>query len=217
MEGSAMAFSKIRPRGKNINYTGKRFGTLTIIGWAKMKTRPDGRSYSIWYYKCDCGRSGTVPIWRLSNKRDPIKSCGCRKFKDKHGNCRLSPEESSYKSIINAYKQSAKARGLRWDLPYDVVLKLILSPCKYCGIPPFAKYNRYLTKDGHNRRDHKKTITDWSSAAWVTINGIDRMHNGRGYVLGNVVPCCEPCNRAKWDLPYETWMEWIKRVVRHNS
>jgi hypothetical protein len=46
-------------------------------------------------------------------------------------------------------------------------------------------------------------------------NGIDRLDSSRGYEMGNVVPCCKQCNWAKNDIPYDEFLDWIKRVHRN--
>jgi hypothetical protein len=47
------------------------------------------------------------------------------------------------------------------------------------------------------------------------VNGIDRMDNTKGYVLGNIVSCCTECNYVKRDKPFGEWMQWLDRVVEH--
>jgi hypothetical protein len=40
-------------------------------------------------------------------------------------------------------------------------------------------------------------------------NGIDRLDCAIGYQPNNVVSCCAICNRAKGDMPFEAFIEWI--------
>lgn len=51
----------------------------------------------------------------------------------------------------------------------------------------------------------------------LPLNGIDRVDNTRGYVLGNVQPCCRICNRAKREMPIRDFKTWIDRVVAFTS
>lgn len=44
-------------------------------------------------------------------------------------------------------------------------------------------------------------------------NGIDRMDNSKGYVDGNVLPCCSICNHAKHVMNYDDFISWINRIV----
>lgn len=48
-------------------------------------------------------------------------------------------------------------------------------------------------------------------------NGIDRMDNSLGYISGNVVTCCQICNRAKGAMLLEDFMLWIKQLVTYRS
>lgn len=42
--------------------------------------------------------------------------------------------------------------------------------------------------------------------------GLDRIDNGFGYVVGNVVPCCFTCNRERGTLTYEEYqLVWLFR------
>jgi ribosomal protein S27E len=47
--------------------------------------------------------------------------------------------------------------------------------------------------------------------------GLDRIDNDIGYVLSNVAPCCSQCNRAKNNLDYDSFIEWMKRLIKHNT
>lgn len=38
--------------------------------------------------------------------------------------------------------------------------------------------------------------------------------NGGKHELANLVPCCEPCNRAKRDMPAETFVAWLRGVAQ---
>lgn len=43
--------------------------------------------------------------------------------------------------------------------------------------------------------------------------GLDRFDNGKGYVRGNVVPCCAGCNSMKSVMTAEEFFERCKRIV----
>lgn len=42
------------------------------------------------------------------------------------------------------------------------------------------------------------------------MNGIDRVDNDKGYVPGNVSPCCWVCNIAKGTMSLDEWAEMVK-------
>lgn len=43
--------------------------------------------------------------------------------------------------------------------------------------------------------------------------GIDRVDSDKGYVTGNVLPCCRICNCAKGTLTKTEFECWAKRLV----
>lgn len=43
--------------------------------------------------------------------------------------------------------------------------------------------------------------------------GIDRVDSSKGYVEGNMVPCCTLCNRMKSDLPREVFLTHVERIL----
>jgi 5-methylcytosine-specific restriction endonuclease McrA len=75
-------------------------------------------------------------------------------------------------------------------------------------------HGRYLfAKNLAKRTNHEWTLTEDEHSALVASTclycegplpeagiGLDRIDNEEGYHVGNVVPCCFPCNRAKGDF-----------------
>ncbi len=43
--------------------------------------------------------------------------------------------------------------------------------------------------------------------------GLDRINNTKGYVLDNVVPCCDTCNRMKLDLTQDNWLNHMRKIL----
>jgi hypothetical protein len=80
------------------------------------------------------------------------------------------------------YQASARARSLKFSLDRDLFNDLVTDSCFYCGVAPDP------------------------------INGIDRVDSAEGYVFGNVVTCCRPCNISKWDRPRDEFEAWVRRV-----
>lgn len=84
-------------------------------------------------------------------------------------------------TLISRYshlKRAAKIKGLKVSLTIQDLEKLTsISYCTYCG--------GGLSDTGHN---------------------LDRLDSSKGYVKGNVVPCCSGCNSLKSNIlsPVET-------------
>jgi len=80
----------------------------------------------------------------------------------------------------------SKRRGVSVSISYSVFTKLNSKPCYYCG--------GCLPETGY---------------------GIDRVNSKRGYVIGNVRPCCEICNKAKLSMTEKQFRTWVLRVAKH--
>ncbi len=88
------------------------------------------------------------------------------------------------KHLYRRYIYDAQRRGKEFNLSLDIFETLISSPCFYCNTPPVQVYCQ--------KSAGYKVPT-------LVYSGIDRYDNDRGYVPGNVVPCCASCNKSKKD------------------
>lgn len=52
---------------------------------------------------------------------------------------------------------------------------------------------------------------------WDMTNGIDRVDNSLGYVLGNCVPCCSMCNRMKYVLSKKVFLAHVTRIATYSE
>lgn len=161
----------------------KRFGKLIGIKPTNKRASTGG---IIWSFSCDCGSISEHEASRVFNGN--IKSCGCsRKSK--------SPEKSLIKSKFQDYKDSAKVRGIPFNLTFDFFIKLVQKPCHYCGSIRDIKRHQFSGK----------------------FTGVDRLNSALAYSEDNCVSCCNICNRAKRDLSYNDFKEWIQRLVDKNK
>ena len=46
----------------------------------------------------------------------------------------------------------------------------------------------------------------------ISMIGIDRTDNNKGYVIENCVPCCTTCNKMKRDMEYHDFIDHCSRV-----
>ena len=145
-----------------------------------------------WKVRCDCGKEKEV----YSNNLKHIKSCGCYSVEFPSGRIEygLAAKRIAYKR----YKDNARIRKLDFKLSFEQFLNLTQQNCHYCGSGPsnFSK--------GNGNGDFK-------------YNGIDRIDNSKGYFIENCVTCCEDCNKAKRDKPYNEFLEWIQKLVQHSD
>lgn len=122
-----------------------------------------------WNCLCECGGTCLLPTSALPF----AKSCGCmqrRKYKTK--------EQSAIMRVHRTYTHGATKRGYEWKLSFEEFSGIVLRPCVYCGELP-------------------KMRSKVSGGIELAMSGVDRVDNSKGYVVGNVVPCCSWCNTAK--------------------
>ena len=165
---------------------GDKYNRLTVD--AHLYTDDHYRKY--WQCSCACGTDDFV-THSGSLRSGNTKSCGCLAKECKSQ--RISLNHSEVTAIILGYMRHAKGRGYEWSLTREQVQGLIEQDCHYCGSPP------------SNIKTVKNTIEP------LLYSGIDRMDNDVGYVDSNVVACCAICNRAKLDMPYSDYINWIER------
>jgi len=118
-------------------------------------------------------------------------------------------------SVISCYKQSAKRRGLIFELTDTECCIFFKNNCEYCGASPSSKKNVYLLKNGLPSTLPRPKF-DPNIATFI-FSGIDRIDSSCGYTANQCVSCCKICNRAKSDLPMDKWMEYIERIAKFNA
>jgi len=210
--------SKLELLQERINYIGQKFDRLTVKSEIDIKNRKS--SGRMFLCDCDCG-SGNIRVRRSSLVGGKTRSCGCLQKEIAAEKCRsgrLNPKTSTINNLENDYKQSARRRGLEYSLGQKDFAFLISSPCHYCDSEP-KPFNRFYKEDGEvaNWVEKNGHNTDWAKKQWVTKNGIDRIDNGVGYILGNCVTCCWICNRAKSDMSYQDFVKWISSINTKNT
>jgi hypothetical protein len=172
--------------------TGERFGRWTVIESAGHDNRE-----LLWFVQCDCGTERVLRGGILKSGRS--NSCGCLKteiLKNKHLE---NLGEAVKNTVISGYKKHAKERGLSFELTDEQVLNIMNKKCHYCGREPSnIRKNRY-------------------DDSTFTYSGMDRKDNSKGYLLKNVVPCCQICNHAKDVLSEDEFLAWVKQICEFRN
>ena len=175
-------------RGLREDLTGRRFGMLSRI----VRTSEKARNHAIvWRCFCDCGGEiRAITACLLSGR---AKDCGCVKKALRAERRRTSAR----RRVLHDYKENAKRRDLIWEISEEDFFSLIQSACHYCGKQP-SNYCAPQYADPY------------------VYNGVDRKNDALGYVSGNVVTCCRPCNWAKGKMSYEDFWAYIRQMVCHH-
>ena len=167
------------------DFVGKRFRKLLVLG----KIGPSKNRSVIWKALCDCGN--IIEISSKSLLSGKVKSCGCAR--------RIKVGEASVNRKYKSYEDSAKTRGLGFELTKEEFVEITSLNCAYCGVAPGQISHR-----------------DFGNGNYI-YNGIDRVDNSIGYIKENIVPCCFICNRAKGASSKEGFEEWMKGLIKHQT
>lgn len=187
--------------------TGLKFGSLLVTSRGVNIVARLGGTITTWHVICDCGKELNVRGRHLTSGN--TQSCGCLKVLNgrklgtsiqKSRGISLSFEVSSFRKLLRSYVSSAKNRGFQWNLNEAEFQLLIKSSCHYCGSPP-------QQRKGYERKHYL--------SASYKANGIDRKDSAFGYFVGNVVPCCWNCNQIKGKIPYEQFVQHLKKIASY--
>jgi len=181
---------------RKIDLSGEVFGRLTVTTQAGSDKYGNTR----WHCVCSCGNRA---IRGGSDLRSGgSKSCGCLRKDAKEGKikfdtCYKGPRVSGVNTLIAKYKEHAVKRGYNFYLCREEFESLIFSNCVYCGDAP------------------GNTQKSWADC--FAYNGIDRVDNAGDYVVGNVVPCCNFCNKAKGAHSLKTFLEKATKIAQRKE
>ena len=185
----------------------ERHGRLFVVSHAGK----DNRNKHLWLCKCDCGNEKIVVSDNLSSRKS--NSCGCLKkeFLAKKGN-QFGLYENRQEAMLKIQYSHLKRRHLLKKLDGTVIdfktfEEMSISACKYCGLAH--------SKEIEDRKDESKSKKRLSNEI-LSINGIDRLDNNKGYSKENCVPCCKYCNFAKHTMSEDDFYKWVKRVYEFN-
>jgi hypothetical protein len=98
---------------------------------------------------------------------------------------------------LSRCKRTARKRRLPWELSFEEFQDLAYADCRYCGAAPANVVQ----------------VRDSGTTFRVRYQGIDRVDNARGYLPGNVVACCAPCNTAKGARPVGDFLARAARIA----
>jgi len=134
-----------------VDFTGKTFGRLKVLGVLKRATHVDKLTY-----QCECSCGNIVPVLSSSLQTENTKSCGCLR-RDMH---RLRPFEAAYRQ---AQRHIAYFSDWTLELTFEEFLVFVQQKvCHYCG--DAIQWVEFPVKDqkvGYNldRKDNSRGYT----------------------------------------------------------
>jgi len=185
---------KRKPYPRRIKYkSGMRFHSFVIESPAQPIITKIGKSYTAWNCICDCGTRFITTTKQV--QKGVRKSCGCRRDMNKYK--ALPTDIAIANTYMGRYKIGAERRNIKWKLTSEEFSVFIKGNCHYCGVEPNLEVK--------------------SRFHIMKVNGIDRKNNDLDYETKNCVSCCEICNRAKSDLTYSEFCDWIDRIKKYEN
>lgn len=185
---------------------GRKFGISTVLEETFDKEKG---MYNL-KMLCRCGKEFIA----LRRYKSYIKSCGClvkQNYKNMgHKNRRYS--QTVVTRQYHNHKNGAYQMGLV-ALSKEDWAKIVYKPCHYC--------NKIDKRDGLRANVTGQVKEDLSMTPEerekyiLSINGIDRVDNLKGYTLDNCVPCCKNCNRMKANLTKEDFLQHISDIYKY--
>lgn len=178
--------------------TGVKLGLLTVVKHDGWYVSPKGKREATWECACECG--GKTSLVGSQIGRGDAYSCGCVRA-NKH-----APGDANFRQAWLTYRASARARNLFFTLTLEQFKSIVVSDCHYCGAAP-----------SRTVKTSKHCAEKWREASKITIAGIDRQDNAKGYEISNCVPCCKTCNFAKHSQTSQEFEAWIAQLVRFRT
>jgi hypothetical protein len=196
-------------RIKHFKFIGTQVGKVKIIAFDRAEEKKDRFIY-YYKYECICGNIETAPKHSLlsSIRRNKNTYCcsKCRKDKlsdwAKKACVRYTDHVEAKCSILfSNYRSKSKMKNWNFKLTFDEFKTLVTSNCYYCNLEP----NKCRIDNAKSRQGISR----------IYFNGVDRINSSEGYIISNVVPCCEDCNKAKRNLEYNQFLDLIKRIYEY--
>jgi hypothetical protein len=173
---------------------GTKFGRWTVLENDLYKSFGN-QTHRACRVRCECRAEAVRTYGELRCGRSP--SCGC---KSKERNI-----ETVWRQMHNALKR----RGWDFHLTLPELKFVTQLPCAYCGKEPSNVFRVKYKVDGVYQRGVDPSME-------IRWSGLDRVDSSKGYVYGNVVPCCGECNGMKSKLPLDVFLSLVERIRSHN-
>jgi len=164
---------------------GKRFDSLVVL-------EVDHIIKKTYYWKCQCDCGNIIIANTQFLRYDGPRSCGCLGQKR-----RVPVGTAQFNQIYSRYRVNAKNKNLGFTLTRDEFSIITQQNCFYCGIEPY------------------QTIKSKHDKGSFTYNGIDRIDSKKGYIEGNMVPCCGKCNILKNNSTQKDFLELIGKIYNN--
>lgn len=122
--------------------------------------------------------------WHITTK-------GILKYKGRSCGCSKRADNSEltmWRREIKEFRRQAHSRKIEVTLTDAQIKETMSQDCTYCLSTPSEKFTKLVR------------------------NGIDRIRNEDGYILGNVTPSCFNCNRMKYTMSQHDFLTHVAKI-----
>lgn len=181
-------------RGKQIDLSGKKYGSLTVQSIADKSFWKTPSSH--WICKCECGNTRIVRCTHLTG--GSVKSCGCLSKKTKSNHPRWKGYNEISRRTWNSILNSAQRRSIDVTITIEEAWNIFIKQNEQCaltGLPlKFAS------------RDNK----------WDGTASLDRIDSDKPYSRENVQWVHKDVNLMKHTLTTQKLIEYSKLIYFYN-
>ena len=166
-------------------------GQLKVTGLASPAIGGNGWLETRVWVRCKChGPNSAFIVAAYKLRSGNVKSCGCLSL----GSPDYRPHpDREWGRILRIYVNNHADFSLSL-----VQIKCVCTlPCFYCGCSP-----------GNELMGRRMRVS--TGQVVLRYSGIDEVIHGRGHVIGNVLPSCITCNKAKSDSGLKEWCRYIR-------
>jgi hypothetical protein len=199
-----------RRRYPNVDLTGGKFGRLLAV----RCVGPDEGNLKGYSWECKCEyplcRSKPNGIYNSHKlQQGLVRSCGCVDlfdiFRYPLGRYNEAVATTPKRLYYQDFVCSAKKRNLSVSVSFDEWWNVTHRRCHWCGREP-----RIYCLAGPGYLGDNSPLTKT-----FRCGGIDRIDNGKGYELSNIVPCCMPCNILRGSVSVPDLLGIVFAITRH--
>jgi len=196
LPGNSYCSKECYSLSRRVSIIGQKFGLLTVLRFSRML--PGHRS--MYWCLCECGKEKEIRYNSLRQTKGHISiGCGCKQ-KEVLKAIQTKPNNHAAKNaLFLTSRANASHRGYDFSLTFEQYSEILTQPCFYCKNP----------------HGNKNTRNNKTEDVYFYYNGVDRINNDVGYIVGNVRPACGNCNRAKSDEAMQVFSERIGRIIKN--
>lgn len=132
------------------------------------------------------------------------------------------PFKNNTKKYVKNNKEKQPVRLKKWRASNPDKYKI--QKQKYNNTPQrkYIEYKRRADKKKQEIMPYEQFVEFWNKSCYycggdIKTIGIDRIDSKAGYISGNVVACCDKCNRSKYTYTVKDFISHCYKIVEYQN